>query len=443
MVEVKSIFTIQKLFLSFSIFGFALLMPFLSKHLSIAQIATAYLVYFTTPLILILFSKKIKTKNFMFIAIIISYLTLFIFFIKPTMTALIIFYIMWGFLIYLFWVSYNIRYFTFSHSMNRATSAGHFIIVGPILNTFLPLLSILAISLYGYKLIAAIGFIIISINLFKISKLPQLEIPYNFLDAFKKSKGMRSLKFLQGVWEAGSILIPLYTLFFIKEELKFGGFLAYLGLAGVIGTLIITRISDKQNKRLKFFFPILIALAVCTVLLTFSENIIQWMIFTAMFGITSTLAYPFFFAVVLDKIEDKTISMITREFMLNLGRAVGVSSVILLIWIDWPIKYLYIICGLSLLSYLYLLFIKRVYVDEAYHPLSPVVKVYDNSRNLVFKVYGWGKVIHLRELPKKTTTKIFDGAKWITFSIKHIGEVTFNKLIKGKTSSLFRRMKKP
>jgi len=83
-LESQSIFTIQKLFLTFSIFSFALLLPFLSRHLTFAQIASGYLIYFLTPLPFIFFAKKLLTKKFMFFGITLSYLSLFIYFIKPS-----------------------------------------------------------------------------------------------------------------------------------------------------------------------------------------------------------------------------------------------------------------------------------------------------------------------------------------------------------------------
>ncbi|MBW2977535.1 hypothetical protein KY331_01700 [Candidatus Woesearchaeota archaeon] len=450
MVEIKdlileshSIFTVQKLFLTFSIFSFALFLPYLSKYLTFAQIASGYLVYFLTPLPFILFAKKLLTKKFMFFGIILGYLSLFIYFIKPSQNFLYLFYIIWGLVIFLFWASYNIRYFAFSHSMNRATSAGHVVIVGPILNSFLPLLSVFFITRYGYVSVALIGFVLLLLLLSKVSKIPKLDVNYSFKDIFKRSKGMRTLKFLQGLWETGSILIPLYTLFFIKDEVYFGAYLAYIGIAGVIATLFVTRMSDKNNQRLRFFFPFLLLLIAFTISLAFANSIIHWLVLTALFGMTSTVVYPFFFAVVLDKIEDKTISMITREFMLNSGRALGVALILLLVFLDIPVQYIYLFSGTSLVFYLAFLFTRKVYVDEAYHPLSPVVKVYDKSKKLAFKVYGWGKVTHVREIFTKPTTKVFDGKKWITPHKKHIGEATLNKMAKGKTSTLFRKMKKP
>jgi len=442
-LESQSIFTIQKLFIAFDILAFSMILPYLIRHFSHIELASGYLICFLTPLPLLFFAKKLITRKFMFVAFIINFISLFIFFVKPDIILMYIYFFLKGLIIFFFWTPYNIRYFTFSHSMNRATSAGHFIIVGPILNSFIPLTSAFIITKLGYSVLASLSFILVVILLYKTLKLPKLDINYYFSGIFHKAKGMRTLKFLQGIWEAGLILIPLYTLFFIKDELSFGSYLVYLGLVGVIATLIVTRFSDRQHKRLKFFFPLLLLLSLATLSLVYADSLIKWFIITASVSLISTITYPFFFAVVLDKIEDKSISMITREYMLNFGRTVGVAGILLFSYFKLPLRYPFLFFGLSLIAYLLFLFRKKTYVDEAYHPLSPVVKVYDKSRNLVFKVYGWGKVVQLRNIPPKATTKIFDGARWITVSIKHIGEITFNKLTKGNIATLFRRMKKP
>jgi hypothetical protein len=444
MVEVKSVFTIQKLFIAFDILAFSMLLPYLGRYFSHIELVSGYLFCYIAPLPFLFFAKKLITRKFMFFSFLISYINLFIFFILPNILLLYLFFFLRGLTIFFFWTPYNIRYFTFSHSMNRATSAGHFIIVGPILNSFIPLTSAFIITKMGYPILALACFVILVLLLYKTLKLPKLDINYSFKDVFQKAKGMRTLKFLQGIWEAGLILIPLYTLFFIKEELEFGSYLVYLGIVGVIATLIIVRFSDHQHQRLKFFFPLLILLSAGTLGLTFADSLSKWIIVTASIGIFSTLTYPFFFAVVLDKIEDKSISMITREYLLNSGRTAGITCIIFFYFLRLPLRYPFLLFGSSLVVYLLFLFKKGVYIDEAYHPLSPVVRVYNKSRKLVFKVYGWGKVVHLREIPGKATARLFDGAKWITVSVKQIGERTFHhKIKKGDTSSVFKKMEMP
>ena len=231
--------------------------------------------------------------------------------------------------------------------------------------------------------------------------------------------------------------IPLYALTFVKGEIAFGGFLSFLGLIGVIATLIVTRFSDKQHKRMKFLFPLLIFYAFFIFLLFFADNLITWLVFTALLSITQIIIYPFFFAVVLDKIQDKALGMVMREFMLNAGRVFGVGAVIVLLYVGLPLQYAFLASSIFPLMYLSLLLIKKTYIEEAYYPLSPVVKVYDKSKNLVGKAYSWGKVVTIKEFhPKDVTARVYTGTTWVTVSLKNLSKQAFNKILKGEVAQL-------
>lgn len=439
-MDVKSIFTIQKLYIAFEIFAFSMILPYLARHFCATQIATGFLVLFLVPLPLIFFSRKIMTEQFMFFAFLIRLLCLFIFFVTPSLALMYVYFFFIGLNTFFFWVPYNIRYFVFSHKMNRATSAGHFIIVGPILNSFIPLLSGYIVTRWGYLLIAIVSFFMVGYIMYKTIKLPKVEVKYNFFDMIRKAKGMRTLKFLQGFWEGGNMMIGLFTLFFIQGELAFGGFLSYLGIVGVLATLFVTKYSDKDGRRMRFFFPFLLFLAISTMSMALADNLGSWVILSALAGIFSTLTYPFFFAVLLDKIEDKVIGMVAREFFLNLGRVCAVGLLIGLMYNGYELNTIFLFSGAVLLVYAGLLLWKKTYLEEAYYPLSPVAKVYDNGKNVVSKIYAWGKVVSVKEA-KAVGAKVFTGARWMEVSFKNLNKSTVNKILDGVVRPIFNKPK--
>jgi len=207
--------------------------------------------------------------------------------------------------------------------------------------------------------------------------------------------------------------------------------------------LFVTRYSDKQQKRLKFLFPLLIFITFFTMLLSFADSFLKWLIFLGLFNITYILIYPFFFAVVLDKIEDKSASMIIREAMLNTGRAVGILAALLIFYTTGSLQFTFLIIGISPLVYMLVLSRKKVYIDEAYDPLAPVVKVYNGSKQVVAKVYAWGKVVKVKEFAlNNVVVKAFTGTKWKTVSLRNISKARLNRFLSGKTSVLFKRMRK-
>lgn len=431
------------MYAAFEIFSFSMLMPFLLKHFSIYVIIKGFFIAFLTPVILILFLRYIPTVKFMSIGFVLRWLTLFIFVLKPAYFFLYSYFILYGATFFFFWVSYNTRYFSFTNKMNRATSAGHIIIVGPILSSFIPFISGFVVSKIGYPMIVVVGSIFIIKILSKTSNISKLKIKYSFREAFANSKGIRLLKLIQGTWESIFWIFPIYTLSFIKSEFAFGAFLSYLGLLGVVSTLFVTRYSDRQQKRMKFLFPLLICLTLSTMLLSAADSLLEWTIFLGIFNIIYILTYPFFFAIVLDKVEDKSTSMITREALLNSGRTIGILIVAFVFKISGSLQPVFLFLGISPLVYMFILTRKKIYLDECYDPLSPVVKVYDNSRRVVAKVYAWGKVDKMREFAlNKVKVKVYVGEKWRPLSLRRLSTIKINKLFTGRISFLSKMMRR-
>ena len=379
--ELGQIFNLQKLFTAFEIFAFSMLLVHFKRHFTNAEIVLGYIVLFATPLPFILFARKIRTKAFLVAAFAIRLVCVFVYLARPTLPVMLLYYFGNGLIIFYFWVPYNIRYFLLSHSSKRATSAGHLIVVGPILNTVVPLASGLVIARLGIAYLVTSASILGVILIYKATRLPGLDIPYTFGDVLKRSHGLRFLKFIQGIWEAGNMAIPLYGLRFLQGELQFGTYLSYLGLVGVVGALIVSRFSDRQARRLKYFFPFVMALALLTMALSWAETLGRWTVLSGLVSVASTMTYPFLFAIVLDKIEDKAGGMIAREFMLNSGRVLGYAVMLALLVATGSMRWWFLFTGAALLVYPILLVAKKLYVEEDYHPLLAVTKVYSVPRD--------------------------------------------------------------
>jgi hypothetical protein len=380
---VNQIFTLQILYTAFEYFAFSMLLVHFKRHFSFEEILIGYALFFFAPLPLIFFARRIRTRAFLALGFVLRGACVVIFAVRPTLPLMLVYYFVTGFIIFLFWVPYNIRYFILSHSANRATLAGHLVVVGPILNTFIPITSGLVIARLGIPYLMAGGVALAALMTYKAWRLPLLDFEYGFRDVMRRAHGLRFLKFVQGVWESGNMVIPLYGLTFLRTELEFGAYLSYLGLVGVIGALIVTRISDRQARRLKYFFPFVIALAFLTMSLAAARTLGQWAVLSGLVGVASTMTYPFLFAVVLDRIKDKAGAMIAREFMLNAGRVAGYLAILLITALTGSMVWGFLFTGLSLLTYPVLLVARKLYMEEDYNPLLPVRKLYEEGRNLV------------------------------------------------------------
>jgi hypothetical protein len=378
---VNRIFTIQILYTAFEFFAFSMLLVHFRRYFSFSEILNGYLLFFLTPLPLIIFARRVRTTTFLVGGFAARAVCVLIYLVRPSLPLMLAYYALSGVIIFLFWVPYNIRYFLLSHQANRATLAGHLIVVGPVLNMFIPLASGLVIARLGIPFLIAGSGVLAAVMIYKASRLPALDFVYDFRDVMKRARGLRFLKFIQGIWESGNMAIPLCGLRFVRGELQFGTYLAYLGLVGVIGALIITRFSDRQRRRLKYFFPFVTALALLTISLSSANTLARWAVLSGAVGVLSTMTYPFLFAVVLDKIEDKADGMIAREFMLNSGRVVGYAVILGIIALTGSVRPIFVFTGMSLLVYPIVLLTRRVYVEEAYDPFFAVARIYPGRRN--------------------------------------------------------------
>jgi len=380
---INQVFTLQIIYTAFEFFAFSMLLVHFKRHFSFQEMLAGYAVFFFAPLPLILFARRIRTRAFLMLGFALRGACVGIFAARPTLPMMLAYYFVTGFIIFLFWVPYNIRYFVLSHSANRATLAGHLIVVGPILNTFIPVTSAVVMARLGLPFLIAGGAVLAAVLIYKAWRLPHLDFQYDFRDVMRRARGLRFLKFVQGVWESGNMAIPLYGLTFLKSEMEFGAYLSYLGLVGVVGALIVTRLSDRQARRLKYFFPFVLALAVLTMSLASARTLGRWTVLSGLVGVASTLTYPFLFAVVLDRIEDKAGAMIAREFVLNAGRVVGYLVIIGITAVTGSMVWGFLFTGLSLLVYPVLLVARKLYMDEDYNPLLPVRKLYEEGSRLI------------------------------------------------------------
>jgi len=131
--------------------------------------------------------------------------------------------------------------------------------------------------------------------------------------------------FLEGVQEGVfAIAVPLATFFFVGEEFDLGKILAALGVAGGLMSVLAGKLSDRKGNRMLF---INLAVLICGPLLILTAFISDLLLFGLAIGAIYfflPLFFIFIFALSIDRAESSSANTImTREFMLNFGRALG------------------------------------------------------------------------------------------------------------------------
>ena len=337
---------------------------FLKNDYSYFQIVTFSLTTFATAVILITLFKELSPALFIRIGVILSMvssLLLLKFYsgLQPYLIAAIS-----GANMLFLWGPYNIVHFKATRRDQKAFSSSLIFFISPILNIFLPILTGLIAASFGFQINFIVGFLLFILPLSLSYGLPSYKIKYNIAEDLKKISKLRPFLLIEGFWETTIFTaIPIFTLFFIKTPKELGILMAYVAAISAVVSLVFGKVSDKYKKRTPFLYPLTILLTLSTIGLAFATTLTSWIIFVTAISVLTTLVQPFMTALVVDVYPDPSSTMIPREFLLNLGRFIGVLTILgSLLLFDSP-KIAFIILGLTLFLYPILLFQKRVYKD--------------------------------------------------------------------------------
>lgn len=315
-------------FVSFS--GSILPTHFLEQGLDFRQMMLGKLLLFSSQIIFLIFLTSFRSKNAWRLALILNfgYILLSIKILSPYQ-----FYtanILSGLALFLFYTFYNIGHFENTPQEKRGYSSALMFSVGPVIGIFAPLAS-------GYFAKVNISILWILSGVFFLlafyftKRQENFRLTYTLKSALAEIKATRWFIFIGGIWEAMALgIIPIFTLFFIKEPLKYGGYLAYLALVSVLANLILGKFTDKIQKRAAFLYPLTISMAVLTLFFNLAvRSLFSWIIFTGLLQFLLPLFWNVSTAMVIDSHPNLRLAIPGREFMLGAGRVVGLLIALL------------------------------------------------------------------------------------------------------------------
>lgn len=323
--DISKTYLVQVAFSLSEAIGYYLLFFYLYQigH-SFLEIISQSILFFSMPILYILFAKSFKTRNNIFISFGLGLIAYFIVYSLLPSLWLYVFAILRGFVLIFFYLGYNINIFSLIKKEDSAFSAGIYYSIFYILGIILPALAGFIAESFGIKKVFIVGAILLVLPAYFATRIKNIRIDYKINDAVKSLKKVNILIFIEGIWESVPYMaIGLYTLYFLQTPMKYGLFFSYLSFVGVIATLIFTKISDKLKKRTIFIYPLSVLLGIFTLFLFFAHDFQTWAILTGILGFLSVLTFPFMITVVLDKQRTVAEGMISRELFLNLGRVLG------------------------------------------------------------------------------------------------------------------------
>ena len=279
--------------------------------------------------------------------------------------------ILFGVYIVTFWVPYNVLIMHVTSRSKRGAIIGIYFLIFPLVGVATPALGGLMVLLTGYQVLFAVGAIIVAVDVvlivgFKFFHelrhriiIPELlqSLKINLvgrvhldLDFKAVDLRLRYALFAEGVQDGIFwILIPLVSFEFAKSEVSVGGYLSLFAFWGAVMTIALGYLSDRLKDRASIV-RVGAAFGALSVLIASSATN------PGHYASSISVAYfwiamipSFLFTMLLDKLEKlKKKGVLVREFLLNMGRMVGVAIVIVLLLFDIALSEALVIAAIAL-----------------------------------------------------------------------------------------------
>jgi hypothetical protein len=346
------LYTIQFFYIISHVFGWTLSsLYFVSVGYSFRDIAIYFAMSFITSALTIIALKDFHSSRLMRAGLILKFFvfaTAAYLYVKP---LLLVSEIMQGVMSIFYWLPMNIHFFRHKKEGKNASHSGLYFVMWPVVSTILPAVAGIVADRYGMATVffSAAALVIPAIALsFRRNESSHIDI--SFRRFTEHTKGVKTLLFLQGIWEGVDwTVVPLATLSFVTGATGFGAFYSYLGFFGIVAFFIAGKASDKMKKRAIFLYPVTVAMALSTILSGLATTFLAWGVFRGAVSFLVNLFSPFSMTVVVDTSKKLEESMIAREFLLNFGRALGAMIVAILLIMSVPIQYALVVSGAILL----------------------------------------------------------------------------------------------
>ena len=201
----------------------------------------------------------------------------------------------------------------------------------------LPLFGAAVANSFGYPWLFGLAALLYLFPiLFIYKKIPQENITtVPFKEGVRNFKGLKTISMFEGSLQHFSgVVLMVYALLFLKTNIEVGYFLSYLGLLGFVIGMVLSRYSDKTQKRKLFIFVLFTLMSLLIFFLPVVTKKAYWFAAVGLFNVIYTISSPLRLAVTLDVRAADMSFWKTREFFLNVGRAATLLITVVLFTLE-------------------------------------------------------------------------------------------------------------
>jgi len=175
--------------------------------------------------------------------------------------------------------------------------------------------------------------------------------PVSFRFAFRRT-GPRTTAalFAEGAFEGMSFgVIPLIAYAFTAEESQIGNLFSLFALAGGVVTVLLGAVSDRMRNRAPFVVLGAVASAAAAVLVVRAPSLADFAVGNSLLSLTASVAPIFLFAIAVERLpDDPAGAIVTREVLLNAGRAASLAAYFSLVALGVTAQGAFVVAAVSL-----------------------------------------------------------------------------------------------
>ncbi len=338
---------------------------YIQNGLDYKQIVLYFLIDFLMPPLILLFVRKFSTQRSFIIALLSEILLMLnvSHFYHPFQIYLA--GALAGTTVLFFYLTYNTLFFENTPRDKRATSSSLYILPGPVLSIIIPLLTGFIGQTWGLPKVFLASIVVLFFVFYLVRFLPKIEFECNLFDNLKKTQRINLLLLIEGIKDSIPLVaLPVFVLFFIRQPLPYGAYFSYLAVVSTATTFLLGFLSDKFKKRTFILYPTTTLLAIGAVCLGFAHDLAHWAIISGFLSLISTINGIFVTTLVLDQIREVKTGMISREFLLGVGRVIGVSIIFVFLSFYSSPKIAIILIGLLYLAFPLTLYLRKIYKTD-------------------------------------------------------------------------------
>jgi|GEM_PF-6071989 len=330
-------------------FASTLASPFISiflfkrSMLGIISIANFYgLCFAFTVLFCVIFTYLPVLKAWLYISL--SFVVLIFYYLSIWLLPPVWFFIvcppLFGLYVMWFWLPFNFLFCGLTSKGDRSTTIGITFLLFPIIQLIMPFVGGTVISRAGYNEMflgtAAILAVAVILSFLLLKGKEGLITERARIDFRPFGSNLIAGLVLQGMQDGiFTFLLPLMSLSFTGGEFGVGEALSLLAVGGAAGAVLVARISDKSGDRVTWLRVCALASVPLLLLVFVFPTFFVFMLCIGIAQLTISVVSILVMTMSIDKNEShKPTALLTRELLLELGRALGVVA-IALTWMVW------------------------------------------------------------------------------------------------------------